>query len=184
VVKLTATPDASSIFTGWSGACSGATCTVTMSADRSVTATFGPRPAFQPDLQIRLGSGTAAGDGVYNTTGAGQTRSTSGKRGTKKVFYFLLQEDGTNTDSVKLTSSGNSAGFKVKFDQAGRSLSGPTGALNVLPVTMTPGGGTVLVRLTITVLSTAKRGVVKTVAITATSSSGPKDLVKAKVKVA
>ena len=42
LVTLTATPaDASSMFTGWGGACSGAgACVVTMSADRSVTATF------------------------------------------------------------------------------------------------------------------------------------------------
>jgi hypothetical protein len=41
VVTLTATPDANSIFTGWSGACTGTgPCTVTMDEDRAVTATF------------------------------------------------------------------------------------------------------------------------------------------------
>jgi hypothetical protein len=39
-VTLTATADATSTFTGWSGACTGTTCMVTMSADRSATATF------------------------------------------------------------------------------------------------------------------------------------------------
>jgi hypothetical protein len=40
-VTLTATPDATSTFTGWSGACSGtATCMVTMNADRTASATF------------------------------------------------------------------------------------------------------------------------------------------------
>lgn len=41
-VQLTATPEAGSTFTGWSGDCSGTatTCTVSMSAARSVTATF------------------------------------------------------------------------------------------------------------------------------------------------
>jgi hypothetical protein len=40
-VSLTATPAAGSTFTGWGGACSGTgSCTVTMSADQSVTATF------------------------------------------------------------------------------------------------------------------------------------------------
>jgi hypothetical protein len=40
-VVLTATPDAGSVFTGWSGDCTGTgTCTLTMSADRNVTATF------------------------------------------------------------------------------------------------------------------------------------------------
>ena len=41
-VTLTATPTGGSTFTGWSGACTGtSTCQLTMSADRSVTATFG-----------------------------------------------------------------------------------------------------------------------------------------------
>ena len=46
VVALTATPDARSSFASWSGACSGTavTCQVTMSAARSVTATFGIGP--------------------------------------------------------------------------------------------------------------------------------------------
>src|SRR5262245_7387877 len=40
-VTLTATPDVGKIFTGWSGACTGTgTCQVTMSQNRSVTATF------------------------------------------------------------------------------------------------------------------------------------------------
>ncbi len=44
-VTLTATPDATSTFGGWSGACSGklSTCTVTMSRNLSVTATFNKR---------------------------------------------------------------------------------------------------------------------------------------------
>jgi List-Bact-rpt repeat protein len=42
-VTLTATPAAGSAFGGWSGACSGTgSCPLTMSADRSVTATFVP----------------------------------------------------------------------------------------------------------------------------------------------
>lgn len=42
VVTLTATPDGSSVFTGWGGDCSGTstTCNVTMSAARSVTGGF------------------------------------------------------------------------------------------------------------------------------------------------
>jgi len=43
VVTLTATPDASSVFTGWLGICSGTgTCVVTMDTSSNLTATFGP----------------------------------------------------------------------------------------------------------------------------------------------
>jgi hypothetical protein len=42
VVTLTATPDGTSTFTGWTGACSGTgTCSVTMSAGQTLTANFG-----------------------------------------------------------------------------------------------------------------------------------------------
>ncbi len=45
VVTLTATPESTSTFTGWSGACSGTgTCVVSMTQQRSVTATFSPVP--------------------------------------------------------------------------------------------------------------------------------------------
>jgi hypothetical protein len=41
LVTLTATPDGTSIFAGWSGACSGSdNCTLTMDAAKTVTATF------------------------------------------------------------------------------------------------------------------------------------------------
>jgi len=49
VVTLTATPALGSVFAGWSGACSNliGTCTVTMTADTAVTATFlGVPPLF------------------------------------------------------------------------------------------------------------------------------------------
>ena len=47
VVTVTAAPDPGSVFTGWSGACSGTgSCIVTMDANRSVTATFTASGSF------------------------------------------------------------------------------------------------------------------------------------------
>jgi hypothetical protein len=48
-VSLTATPSAGSVFSAWSGACTGSdpnACTVTMNSAQSVTATFSPAPDF------------------------------------------------------------------------------------------------------------------------------------------
>lgn len=62
-VTLTPVADPGSVFTGWSGDCTGtATCQVTMSADRSVTATFVP---------LRTLSVTVVGSGSVTSTPAG-----------------------------------------------------------------------------------------------------------------
>jgi len=59
VVTLTATPDAGSSFVGWSGGCSGTTptCTVTMSSNVIVTATFNLVSGGRPDITITSPSG-------------------------------------------------------------------------------------------------------------------------------
>lgn len=67
VVTLTAKANASSTFTGWSGACSGAstTCTVSMDAARSVTATFQPGYALSVSLAgAGLGSVSSSPGGI------------------------------------------------------------------------------------------------------------------------
>lgn len=62
VVHLTATPTSGSSFAGWSGGgCSGTgTCTVTMSADQAITATFSAIPADTHTLSVSE-SGTGSG---------------------------------------------------------------------------------------------------------------------------
>ncbi len=58
-VNLRATPNEGSVFTGWSGACTGAaTCNVTMNGDQSVTATFGPANFTLTVTETGNGSGS------------------------------------------------------------------------------------------------------------------------------
>jgi hypothetical protein len=66
VVTLTATPAAGSMHTGWSGCdqASGTTCTVTMNAARSVTATFSVQTFTLTVQKSRL----LLGDGTVTST--------------------------------------------------------------------------------------------------------------------
>jgi hypothetical protein len=70
-ISLAATPASGQVFSGWSGACSGTgSCSVTLSANQSVTATFSPAPPPSYAITVGLagtGSGTVtSGDGTIN----------------------------------------------------------------------------------------------------------------------
>jgi surface protein len=73
VVTLTAMAAGGSVFSGWSGACTGtaSTCQVTISQARSVTATFTPQDPFVTTWNTSLGSGTTVTLGL-----AGQVNAT------------------------------------------------------------------------------------------------------------
>lgn len=66
VVALTATPAAGSTFVAWSGCdtVAGATCNVTLGADRAVTATFAQARYTLNVLKTGAGAGAVAGGGV------------------------------------------------------------------------------------------------------------------------
>lgn len=75
-VTLTATPATGSRFSGWSGACSGSgTCTITMSSDRGVTATFAlastpARPSHTKITQSRINAKKHTASFSFTATGA------------------------------------------------------------------------------------------------------------------
>ncbi len=82
-VTLTAAPADGSSFTGWTGACTGAesTCTVTMSEDKAVTATFATvkPPAGKPKLKVTIGGPDTVLAGRNFTVGVRTTNQGSGK---------------------------------------------------------------------------------------------------------
>ncbi len=73
-VTLTATPDANSIFSSWSGGCSGNTnpCQVTMSSNVSVTATFNPK-TYTITASAGTGGTISPSGGVSVQSGANQS---------------------------------------------------------------------------------------------------------------
>ncbi len=82
-VSLVATPTTGAIFAGWNGACGGTTttCTVAMSAAKSVSATFTggtPGGTTGPALTVAVtGNGTVTGGGINCGTGGNVCSSSS-----------------------------------------------------------------------------------------------------------
>ena len=69
IVTLTASANADSTFTGWSGDCSGTgSCTVTMDSAKSVTATFDQTPSTQYTLSVTK---NGSGSGTVTSSPAG-----------------------------------------------------------------------------------------------------------------
>lgn len=83
-VSLSAAPNSGSTFAGWSGACSGtASCSVTLSANSSVTATFSPVQVTNYQLTVQS-AGTGGGTIASSPAGinCGSTCSASFASGT------------------------------------------------------------------------------------------------------
>jgi hypothetical protein len=93
-VTLTATPAATSTFTGWSGACTGTgACTVSMSADRSVTASFTLIPRALHVTKAGGGSGTVLS--IPSGIACGATCSTQFDDGTAVTLIAVADPGST-----------------------------------------------------------------------------------------
>jgi subtilisin family serine protease len=104
-VKLTATPAAGSSFTGWSGACTGTgTCTVTMSAARSVTATFMLAPRT---LTVTSSRGITAGAGTVASNPAGMSCPTPTAAGVSAANCSANFSNGTNVTLTATPATGS-----------------------------------------------------------------------------
>ncbi len=138
--------------------------------------TLASGPVHRPDAQIRLSSQTAfAGNNVYNTTGAGQTRSATSGPGQRRTFVVRLQNDGNATDGFTVRGCSATSGFSVRY------LAGTNGTTVITPAvtagTYTVGnvapGGTAALRVEVTTQAGAAPGAVQSCLVTATSTATP-----------
>jgi hypothetical protein len=183
-VGLTATPDAGSMFVGWTGDCTGlGACNVTLDQARSVTATF-TAVAHQPDGRIGTSSKVAKmiGDNIYNSTGKGESKSGKVKLGKSKAFYVSVQNDGNATDTIALKGSKASKGFVVKYFAGKKDVTKQVIQGTYQFQNLAVGGAAPSIKVVVKVKTTAKVGVVQKVKITTTSGVTATDVVMAKVK--
>jgi N-acetylneuraminic acid mutarotase len=132
-------------------------------------------PSGQPDCRVRLLSESKLlGNGVYNTTGVGQTRAVT-TTATVTTFVFSLQNDSTSTDTLTMSAPGSATRFTARY------LAGLSGSTDITAavtagsyrtVALAP-GATRSVRLQVTVASGTASGTSMTWLATIGSVASP-----------
>jgi hypothetical protein len=73
-------------------------------------------PILRPDARIGTSAGGPfIGNGVYNATGAGQSKTISAARGHSGTFFVDIQNDGLLADTFTVTGTGTARGFAVRY---------------------------------------------------------------------
>jgi hypothetical protein len=135
-VTLTATPDASSIFTGWSGDCSGTgSCQVTTDQARSVTATFALNAPPHASFTVACTGLSCTFDGTASTDSDGSLVSYAwdfgdGSIGSGATASHAYSRPGSYTvslivtDNAGRTGSGSKAVNPISLSARGYKLNG------------------------------------------------------------
>ena len=147
-----------------------------------------PSSSRRPDGHIRLSTQSAfVGDGVYNATGAQQTRSTTSGAGQQRSFVVRMQNDATAQYGLTLRGCAASPGFQVRY------YVGATGTTEITAAVVggtyaVPGvapGGTRTVRLEVATGAATTSGATQSCPMTvgSTSDAATTDTVLARVTV-
>jgi hypothetical protein len=112
MVTLTATPETGSVFSGWSGGgCSGTgTCTVTMSSEKAVSATFTATPHGGGG-----GGGSGGGGSSSRASTASQPGSTAASIGTAEIAAGLDRQLTPSGKAAKIAALLKAGGFLSPF---------------------------------------------------------------------
>ena len=136
--------------------------------------------AARPDGRIRLGAGATVGNDIYNTTGAGQTRTGSAARGQAVTYYVTAQNDAPVAERLRLQGQPSTPNFTVVYrDPAGANITtAVTNGTYTTPILAT--NGTHQVKIVVTVGNAAPSGASTTRTLTAISTTQPtiKDTVR------
>lgn len=72
-------------------------------------------PTYQPDNTIKQKGRPELGNGIYNLSGGGQSIRLKGVSTSKFKYDLGVQNDGDDTDTIRLTGSGKNKLFKVSY---------------------------------------------------------------------
>jgi uncharacterized membrane protein len=150
-----------------------------MTQATSVTATF--LSTNRPDALLSLGNGAFVGNGIYNTTGAGQTVALPQTRGTTRTFRIRVQNDGAVAEAFMISGPGSSSGFQVTYSMGSTDVTSRAFRTAVLAP-----GGMATITLSVKVQTGAPIGRVKSILVTSASTAlaSAKDAVLATITVA
>ena len=138
----------------------------------------GPRP----DARIRRGSGALTPDDVYNTTGAGQSRSANVGAGGSATFTIQVRNDTGTTEHMAVRGAGSTGRFTVTYRRGPTNVTNGVVAGTFLFSDVGPGA-----TRTLTVTIRAKAGIPvnatlsRRVTVTSQTNTAVKDAVKATV---
>jgi hypothetical protein len=137
----------------------------------------------RPDAQIRLGGGAFIGNGVYNTTGAGQTRSTTVPRLGTATFTVRIQNDGNVADDLRVRGQATTSRYTVTYKAGSTNVTSQVVAGTYTLDDVGPGA-----TRNLTVIVKARAGtpvgnlVNRLVTVTSVGDTTRKDAVKATVR--
>ena len=137
-------------------------------------------PVARPDGRIRKGAtGAFKGDGVYNTTGAGQTKTGAAARGSTVSYWVSAQNDAPFADVLRLKGTATTTRFKVTYTAGGVDITPQVVAGTYTTPVLAPGDA-VLIKVVVKVKGTAPAGSVLTGSMIVKSDSDParRDTVK------
>jgi Divergent InlB B-repeat domain len=137
-ITLLEDPDSGSTFSGWGGACSGSglTCTVTMSDDQDVTATFATSATTFALTVSVTGNGTVAGPSISCTSAGGSSCSADVSAGTN-VTLTAQPNSGASFNGWGGACAGMSLSCSVTMSSAKSvtaSFSGSSGTASQFPL--------------------------------------------------
>jgi len=134
----------------------------------------------RPDGMIHDGS-AYIGDGVYNTTGTGQSHHHEVKIESRAAYYMRFYNDGNAADTFRIQGTGGNSGWRVLYyDQiTGADLTAAVTGAGFVTSDLAPGSYQ-HIRLEVTPLSGVVPGAARSVLVTAASVGDPakRDAVK------